>query len=60
MGNSDNHTITFGTPYVIEIYHNTTQILGDNIFLIAELQFPVNFDIRFSVGLTPYNEYFNW
>ncbi len=31
------------------------QIVGDNIFLIPEWQFPVNFDIRFNVGLTPYN-----
>ncbi len=29
------------------------QIVGDNIFLIPEWQFPVNFDIRFNVGLTP-------
>ncbi len=32
-----------------------TQILGDNIFLILEWQFPATFYIRFSVDLTPYN-----
>ncbi len=31
------------------------QILGDNIFLTLEWQFPVTFYIGFSVGLTPYN-----
>ncbi len=31
------------------------EILGDKIFLTLEWQFPVNFYIRFNMGLTPYN-----
>ncbi len=40
---------------LLKLYIQWLQILSDNILLIPERRFPVNFDIRFSAGLTPYN-----